>query len=167
MNIANLDGTRTMPVADFFQGYRQTSLEPGDIITRVTIPRVTIPRHKTRSATTRVSQSYKVGKRGTDDISIVAAAFCIDLDASNTIVHARLAYGGVAATPARAQEVETWLVGKPWQAVTIQDAKTRLKDAFTPLTDVRGSAAYRKMLVANLFEKFFVDMHTQLEEVLT
>jgi xanthine dehydrogenase small subunit len=161
LTIANVNGTRTLPLADFFQGYRQTALTSGDIISHVTIPR-----HKTPAASTRLSQSYKVGKRGTDDISIVAAAFCIDLDATNTIVHARLAYGGVAATPARACEVETWLVGKPWQASTIQDAKARLKDAFTPLTDVRGSAAYRKLLVANLFEKFFVETNTQLEEVL-
>lgn len=161
LTIANVNGTRTLLLADFFQGYRQTALEPGDIITHVTIPRA-----KTVGSSTRVSQSYKVGKRGTDDISIVAAAFCIDLDATNHVLHARLAYGGVAATPARALEVETWLVGKPWQASTIQEAKMKLKNAFTPLTDVRGSAAYRKMLVANLFEKFFVETNTQLEEVL-
>lgn len=163
LTIANVNGTRTLPLADFFQGYRQTALTSGDIISHVTLPR-----HKTPAASVRLSQSYKVGKRGTDDISIVAAAFCIDLDATNTIVHARLAYGGVAATPARAREVETWLVGKPWQLTTVQDAKTRLKDAFSPLTDVRGSAAYRTLLVANLFEKFFVDMQVNnpLEEVL-
>ncbi len=161
LTIANVDGTRTLPLADFFKGYRQTALTPGDIISHVTIPRNKIP-----EASARLSQSYKVGKRGTDDISIVAAAFCIDLDATNTIVHARLAYGGVAATPARARDVEMWLVGKPWQPSTIQDAKARLTEAFTPLTDMRGSAAYRKLLVANLFEKFFVDMTTQLEEVL-
>ena len=103
-------------------------------------------------------ERYKVGKRGTDDISIVAAAFAIDLNRENRIVKARLAYGGVAAIPARAHGVEDWLIGKAWNLETIRDAKEQLKNAFKPLNDVRGSAEYRKLLVANLFEKFFVEM---------
>jgi xanthine dehydrogenase iron-sulfur cluster and FAD-binding subunit A len=82
----------------------------------------------------------------------------VDLDAQDTIVHARLAYGGVAATPARATEVEEWLVGKPWTLSTVLEAKEMLHSAFTPLDDLRGSADYRKRLVANLFEKFFVEV---------
>ncbi len=161
ITIANKDSTRKIPLAEFFKGYRQTALEHGDIITQIHVPR-----KMTSGSSTRLSQSYKVGKRGTDDISIVAAAFCIDLDDANKIVHARLAYGGVAATPARATAVEDWLVGKPWSLQTIQQAKAHLKQAFTPLNDVRGSAEYRRMLIANLFEKFFVEMqHTKrLEE---
>ncbi|MEM7736058.1 MAG: xanthine dehydrogenase small subunit [Deinococcota bacterium] len=163
ITIANKDGTRELPLAEFFKGYRQTDLEPGDIITQICIPR-----QMTVDSSTRLSQSYKVGKRGTDDISIVAAAFCIDIDEANIITHARLAYGGVAATPARAVDVETWLVGKPWTLATIQTAKAQLSRAFTPLSDVRGSAEYRRMLIANLVEKFFVEMqHTgQAGEVL-
>ncbi|MEM6432112.1 MAG: hypothetical protein AAF708_22940, partial [Deinococcota bacterium] len=136
--------------------------EPGDIINQVRIPRQKIPKKKTANASTRLSQSYKVGKRGTDDISIVAAAFCIDIDEANIITHARLAYGGVAATPARATDVETWLTGQPWTLATIQQAKGRLEQAFTPLSDVRGSAEYRRKLVANLFEKFFVEMQYEV-----
>ena len=152
LTIASLTGTRTILLADFFKGYRQTDLKPGDVIVSVTIPKTIAP-----DAVRRLSQSYKIGKRGTDDISIVAAAFTIDLDASDRVVHARLAYGGVAATPVRAIEVETMLIGQPWTLETIQQIKPTLKAAFTPLTDLRGSADYRKLLIANLFEKFFVD----------
>ncbi|XGV96377.1 MAG: xanthine dehydrogenase small subunit [Leptolyngbya sp. BL-A-14] len=152
LTIASLTGTRTVPLADFFKGYRQTDLKPGEVIVSVTIPKTITP-----GAVRRLSQSYKIGKRGTDDISIVAAAFTIDLDASDRIVHARLAYGGVAATPVRAIAVETMLIGQPWSMATIQNIKPTLKAAFTPLTDLRGSADYRKLLIANLFEKFFVD----------
>ncbi|MEM6427958.1 MAG: FAD binding domain-containing protein, partial [Deinococcota bacterium] len=73
ITIASKDGTRELALSDFFQGYRQTALEPGDIINQVRIPRQKIPKKKTANASTRLSQSYKVGKRGTDDISIVAA----------------------------------------------------------------------------------------------
>ncbi|GFE68079.1 xanthine dehydrogenase small subunit [Chroococcus sp. FPU101] len=153
VKLVSLNGERTILLADFFKGYRQTELQKGEIIFSVTIPKTITP-----NAVRRLSQSYKIGKRGTDDISIVAAAYTIDLDSNNTIVHARLGYGGVAATPARALSVESMLVGQPWTLETIQQAKTALYEAFTPLSDLRGSAEYRKKLVANLFEKFFVEM---------
>ncbi|MBF2001191.1 MAG: xanthine dehydrogenase small subunit [Synechococcales cyanobacterium M58_A2018_015] len=151
LRIAGPNGERQIPLCDFFKGYRQTDLQPGEVIVSVIIPTSPIP-----GSQRRLSQSYKVGKRGTDDISIVAAAFTIDLDADNRILHARLGYGGVAATPARARGVEDLLIGQPWNAATIELAKVALYDAFTPLTDLRGSAEYRKRLVVNLFEKFFV-----------
>jgi xanthine dehydrogenase small subunit len=153
LRLASLGGERILPLADFFKGYRKTDLQPGEVIVTVKIPKTITP-----GATRRLSQSYKVGKRGTDDISIVAAAFTIDLGEDNRIQHARLAYGGVAAIPARALTVESMLIGKPWNAETARQAKQELKQAFTPLTDLRGSAEYRKILVANLFEKFFVEI---------
>ncbi len=152
LTIASTTETRTVLLAEFFKGYRQTDLKPGEVIVSVSLPNAIAP-----DAVRRLSQSYKIGKRGTDDISIVAAAFTIDLDASDRIVHARLAYGGVAATPVRAIAVETLLIGQPWSMATIQQVKPTLKAAFTPLTDFRGSADYRKLLIANLFEKFFVE----------
>ena len=141
---------RTLPLSSFFKGYRQTDLQPGEVIVSIKIP-------KAPDSIRRLNYAYKVGKRGTDDISIVAAAFTIDLDSNNQIVLARLAYGGVAATPVRAIAVEQQLIGQSWQLETVQRLKPVLREAFTPLTDLRGSADYRKMLVANLFEKFFVE----------
>jgi xanthine dehydrogenase small subunit len=153
LRLASAEGARILPLIDFFQGYRQTALKSGEVIVSIQISKAIAP-----GATRRLSQAYKIGKRGTDDISIVAAAFAIDLDDRNFVIRARLAYGGVAATPIRAIAIEQILVGKPWNLATIQQVKPALKEVFTPLTDVRGSAEYRKMLVANLFEKFFVEM---------
>lgn len=153
VRLVSASGERVLSLSDFFLGYRQTALQPGEVIAAVRIPRPLTP-----GTSVRLSQSYKVGKRGTDDISIVASAFTVDLDNHRRVLHARLAYGGVAATPIRAIAVETMLMGKPWTIETIQQAKQALYHAFTPLTDLRGSAEYRKRLVANLFEKFFVDM---------
>ena len=152
LKLAGPGGERTLPLANFFTGYRQTELQPGEVIVSVHIPKAHTP-----GTARRLTQAYKIGKRGTDDISIVAAAFVVDVDASNQIIHARLAYGGVAATPARAIAAESFLVGKPWTIDTIQAVKPLLQEAFTPLTDLRGSATYRQRLVVNLFEKFFVE----------
>ncbi|WP_088890994.1 xanthine dehydrogenase small subunit [Leptolyngbya ohadii] len=153
VQITGINGNRSLPLVQFFKGYRQTELQPGEIIRSVRIPRQITP-----GAVRRLTQSYKIGKRGTDDISIVAASFTIDLDAQDQILHARLAYGGVAATPVRAIAVEQQLIGQPWTRATIQAIKPSLRETFTPLTDLRGSADYRKLLVANLFEKFFTEM---------
>ena len=152
LKLVSAEGDRSLPLADFFKGYRQTELKQGEIIHSVTIPKAIAS-----GATKRLSQSYKIGKRGTDDISIVAAAFVIDLDADQKILHARLAYGGVAATPIRAIAVESMLVGQSWTMETVRSVKPALHEVFTPLSDLRGSADYRKMLVGNLFEKFFVE----------
>ena len=152
LQVASASGQREIAIADFFQGYRVTALQTNEVIVAITIPKTLPP-----LATRRLSQSYKVGKRGTDDISIVAAAYRVDLDADNRIVAARLAYGGVAATPIRAIAVEDWLVGQPWTVETVLAAKQQLQSAFTPMSDLRGSADYRNRLIANLFEKFFVE----------
>ncbi|MGB3138274.1 MAG: xanthine dehydrogenase small subunit [Nodosilinea sp.] len=152
VKLASPSGERTVLLADFFTGYRQTELQSDEVIVSVQISKTLTP-----GTSRRLTQAYKIGKRGTDDISIVAAAFVVDVDDSNQILHARLGYGGVAATPARAIAVENFLVGKPWSAETIQAVKPLLQDAFSPLTDLRGSANYRKRLVVNLFEKFSVE----------
>jgi len=154
VSIASPDGVRETALDGFFTSYRETVLAPGEVITAVAIPR--------RPEVPSVSWSYKVGKRGTDDISIVAAAFRLDLDrpagTHATITAARLAFGGVAATPARAHAVEDALVGHRLDTPTVARATAALREAFTPLDDLRGSAAYRRALAGNLFEKFAHDV---------
>ncbi len=146
LTLVSAEGERTLPLNEFFTGYRTTVQRPGDLIKSVTVPK----------QTGRSEAVYKVGKRGADDISTVAAAFSLGLS-DGTISSARLAYGGVAATPIRAFEVETFLRGKPWNERTASEAATRLRLLFTPLSDLRGSADYRRALVGNLFEKFFYE----------
>jgi xanthine dehydrogenase iron-sulfur cluster and FAD-binding subunit A len=147
-------GQRLVAIADFFSGYRQTCLADNEVIEAIIIPRAS-------TSAQRLSFSYKIGKRGTDDISIVAAAFTIDLDTNHIIRHARLAYGGVAATPIRALGVEQWLLGQPWHEQTISEAQSRLSESFSPLSDHRASAHYRKRLIANVFKKFYHDHEAQ------
>jgi xanthine dehydrogenase molybdopterin binding subunit/xanthine dehydrogenase small subunit len=141
---------RSVPIEDFFTGYRQTAMRPDEIIESIVIPRGPAQRGWTRRA-----DSYKVSKRRELDISIVAAAFCVDLDASNVVRHAALAYGGVAATPVRAKQAEAALVGKPWTRATIDAVLPVLEAEFKPIADVRSGDEFRRGLIASLFEKFF------------
>ncbi len=141
-------GSRSVPLADFFLGYRKTALESDEVVRFIVFPR-------NRGGLRRRMESYKVSKRRELDISITAAAFVVDLDDANLVAHARLAFGGVAATPARAKKTEAFLVGKPWTEATMEGAKAILAEEFTPIDDHRSGAEYRRELVTNLFEKFF------------
>ncbi|MBX3202484.1 MAG: xanthine dehydrogenase molybdopterin binding subunit [Labilithrix sp.] len=143
--------SRTVPIAEFFTAYRRSVLAPEEVVRWVILPRST----PAANGGTRRMDSYKVSKRRELDISITAAAFVVDTDASGVVTHARLAFGGVAATPARAKKTEAHLVGKRWDDATLASACEILAGEFTPLDDHRSGAAYRRDLVVSLFEKFF------------
>jgi xanthine dehydrogenase molybdopterin binding subunit/xanthine dehydrogenase small subunit len=140
--------TRRVPLADFFLGYRKTAIEHGELLALVEIPFVA-PKLRRRS------DSYKVSKRRELDIAIVAAGFSVDTDEHDVVRRARLAFGGVAATPIRALRTEALLLGRPWNEATFGEAIAVLGAEFTPIDDVRGSATLRRGLITSLFEKFF------------
>lgn len=144
VELAGPQGRREVSLADFFVDYRKTVRAPDEIIAAVTLPR----RDDVMQA------GYKIAKRQTDDISIVAAVFAIARDAGGIVTHARLAFGGVAATPKRALDVEAALLGKPLDADAVETARAALAQAFSPLSDHRASADYRRALCGNLFAKF-------------
>jgi xanthine dehydrogenase molybdopterin binding subunit/xanthine dehydrogenase small subunit len=147
--LRSVRGARTLAMTDFFLGYRKTALASDEVVEAVRVPR------GPRAGLTRRFETYKVSKRRELDISIVAAAFVVDTDGDGVVRDARLAYGGVAATPARATKTEAALVGKAWTRETVASALPVLAEEFTPIADVRSGVAYRRGLVVSLFEKFF------------
>jgi len=147
--LASAGGERTVPLAGFFTGYRKTAMRPDEIILEIVLPRGPGP----ADGLVRREDFLKVSHRRELDISIVSGAFCIDCDAAGIVRRARLAYGGVAETPRRAPRAEAALAGKRLLDGAA-GALALLRDEFTPIDDVRGSAAYRKGLVVSLFEKF-------------
>ncbi len=154
--LATAKGERTVPLADFFTAYRKTVLKPGEIMREIVLPRG----GPTRGLTRRVD-FLKVSKRRELDISIVAAAFCVDLDAGGIVRKARLAYGGVAAMPMRALKAEAALVGKPLNDPSVAHL---LHDTFQPIDDARSGADYRRGLVVSLWEKFVSGEQSQAQD---
>ena len=71
----------------------------------------------------------------------------LEVDAKNVVMHARLAYGGVGPTPARARKTEAFLAGKSWDAATVRAASAVLAGEFTPIDDVRAGVAFRRGLI--------------------
>lgn len=146
-------GTRSLPLSAFFQGYRRTELQPAELIRAVRIP-CPVPRFQ---------RFYKVSKRMLDDISTVAAAFALSLDAEGKVEHFRAGFGGVAATPLAAPSLERLAQGKPWNESTLALLLAESELLGTPQTDLRGSAAYRRAMLSKLLEKFFHESQARAE----
>jgi xanthine dehydrogenase small subunit len=136
-------GERRMAVSDFFAGYHRAALAPGEVIASVHLP-LPLP---------AIQRFYKVSKRVLDDISTVAGAFALDLDADGRVRRLGIAYGGVAPTPLRARAAEARALGQRWTRATVDAVLGELAAAGSPISDHRGSANYRRRMMASLFEK--------------
>ena len=141
-------GTRRVPLAEFFLAYRKTALEPGEILAAVELPPL--------PASARIA-AYKVSKRRELDISTVAAGCYVELDPAGRVSEVRIAYGGMAATPARARNLEAALLGRSWSLAQVEAALPALAQDFRPIDDLRGSAWYRGTVAANLVRGFVLE----------
>jgi xanthine dehydrogenase small subunit len=147
VTLASAGGRRTVPLRDFFLGYRQTAARPGEIMVDVRVPR----------DAPAMQRFYKVSKRILDDISTVAAAFALALTPDGRVARLHVAYGGVAATPLRAAALEAAAVGQPWTRATIEALLPIAAAVGTPISDLRGTADYRRAMIGRLLEKCFAD----------
>lgn len=138
--------TRHLPLDQFFLSYRKNALQPGEFIEAIIIPLVTV---------SPSFSAWKVAKRHEDDISTVSAAFNIAVN-EGVIAAASLAFGGMAAVPARATHAEQALIGQPFTDATIEAAGRALSLDFQPLTDFRGSGAYRLAVAQNLLKRYYL-----------
>ena len=125
--------SREVVLDDFYTGYRQNVLQPGEFIRAVRVPKL---QPGARFAV------YKLSKRFDQDISAVCAALHVDGG------KARFGFGGMAATPARARKAEAAY------ADGIEAACAALIEDFKPLSDQRASAWYRITAAQNLLRKF-------------
>jgi xanthine dehydrogenase small subunit len=139
--------TRELELDRFYVAYQKTALEPGEFVEAIRVPKPT--------AGARV-RSYKISKRFDQDISAVCGGYRVEVDAG-IVRSARIAYGGVAAIPKRASGCERALVDRPWTEQTVRAAMAELDRDFTPLTDMRASAAYRRTVTRNLLYRCWLE----------
>jgi len=144
---------RCVPLDQFYLGYRKTDLRPGEFIVGIRVP---------AAKPGRLFSSYKLAKRLEQDISAVCGAFLVELE-GDRVVEVRLAFGGMAAMPARARNAETALKAQTWDEAAIESAILALASDFTPLTDARATAAYRLQTAGNMLRRFFLQ-HSNLTE---
>ena len=141
--------TRRMKLDQFYLGYQQTALEPGEFVQAVRVP------HPDAAAS---FFSYKISKRFDQDISAVCGAYSVTLD-DDRVRDIAICYGGMAATPKRAAHTEQALLGERWCDESVRRALPELARDFTPISDMRASAAYRERVAGNLLLKFY--QHTR------
>ncbi|MDB5872990.1 MAG: xdhA [Ramlibacter sp.] len=140
-------GHREMPLEDFYTGYRKNVLAADEVLAWVKVP---------RPASGEFLRAYKISKRYDDDISAVCLVVNMTLDKGN-VARISIGAGGVAATPVRAVQAETFLLGKPWTPEAAREAGKLLRAQFQPISDMRASAAYRSEVLGNLMQRFWLE----------
>ena len=139
------DSRRSMPLEDFFLDYGKQDRKPGEFVEAVSVPR----------GPDRL-RCYKISKRFDQDISAVCG--CLNITVENgTVSAARIAFGGMAATPKRAAAAEAALIGRPWQPESVAEAASAMATDFTPMSDMRASADYRLSVVANMLKRYWLE----------
>jgi xanthine dehydrogenase small subunit len=138
---------RVLALEDFYLGYRQTALAPGEFVELIRVP---LPRSGQQF------RCYKIAKRFDQDISAVLGAFQVQLDGGR-VADVRIAYGGMAAIPKRARACERALRDRPWTEATIAKGRAALARELAPISDMRASAGYRLLAAQNLLTKFFIE----------
>ena len=138
------EATRSLPLEDFFIDYGRQDRAPGEFVTGIDVPRL---------GSGEVFRCYKISKRFDQDISALLGAFRFTV-AEGRIAHARVAFGGMAATPKRAAATEAALEGLPLADLQDGDgACAALAADFRPIDDMRASARYRLETAQALLRK--------------
>lgn len=138
---------RELLIENFIKGYRKTDLKPNELITSVFIPK---PEENV------IIKSYKVSKRKDLDIATVSLS-CRLLKEKGIVKEIILAFGGMAETPKRASIAEELLKGKQWDRKNIESAMKILYAEFSPISDARASAEFRRVAAKNLLMKFYIE----------
>tara|TARA_R110002049_G_scaffold10580_4_gene51845 strand:+ start:1629 stop:3020 length:1392 start_codon:yes stop_codon:yes gene_type:complete len=156
LHLRHGDTRRQMPLEDFFIAYGKQDRQRGEFVEAITVPKQADTLH-----------CYKLSKRFDQDISAVCG--CLNLPVTDGRFGAvRLAFGGMAGTPARAVSAEAALGGQPVTLATIEAAMAALASDYTPMSDMRASAAYRMATAQNMLMRAYHTLNgtqTDLHEV--
>ncbi|PTE15555.1 xanthine dehydrogenase small subunit [Pseudogemmobacter blasticus] len=137
---------RSLPLEAFFLDYRKQDRQPGEFVEAVTIP-----------AQAPALRIYKLSKRFDQDISAVCGGFNVTVQ-DGRVTGARIAFGGMAGIPKRAAAAEAALAGQAWTEDTVRAAMAAMDADFTPLSDMRASADYRRRTAQAMLLRYFHDL---------
>ena len=139
---------RLLDIKDFFKAYRKTALKNKEFIKEIRIPILK----------SHIFKCYKISKRIDDDISSLFVAYLMKLK-NNIIKDINIAYGGMDSIPNFAFKTQKYLIGKEFNLKNIDKSKQMIEKDFTPLTDVRASSTYRKLVSKNLMDRLFLEIN--------
>jgi xanthine dehydrogenase iron-sulfur cluster and FAD-binding subunit A len=139
LRLASTSGERTVPISDFFTGFRKTVLQPNEMIREI--------RFRALGDTQR-GLFLKLGLRRAQAISVIDVAFVLAFAKDGTVTDARIALGCLAPTIVRARHAEAAIIGTKLDDATCTRAGALAVSDAAPIGDVRGSAAYRNATLA-------------------
>ena len=145
IEVAGVAGSRTVPISQFYSGYRTTVLGPDELVMGVRVRLLNADDD---------FKLYKVSRRKDLDISTFSAAIWMRRQAGR-VAEVRLAFGGVGPMVLRMTKTEAALAGQPATLEQFERAAEIAREEVTPITDVRGSNAYRRTLAGNILLKFW------------
>lgn len=137
---------RRMPLEDFYQGYKRLDKKPGELVTGISFP---APGPRTHF------NFEKICKRTHLDIAGVNSAFRLEMK-GDTIIEAGISAGGVAPVPLYLRAVSAFLRGKTPDAGTVREAASIALDEISPISDARGTAEYKRLLLRQLIYAHFL-----------
>ena len=146
---------RSMPLHRFYKGYKTLDKEKTEFVQEINFP---LPQG------TFHFNFEKVCKRIYLDIASVNTAASISLDDDGTVKSAAISAGGVAAVPKYLEKTSSFLVGKTASEALLQEALDVAQSEVSPISDVRGTVTYKRLLLRQLmqahFMKFFPELYT-------
>lgn len=147
--------TRSISLKNFFLDYKQLDMQPGEMVAGI---------HFRVPSQTSHFNFEKVSKRTHLDIASVNAAILLEVN-NNSVISCRTSCGGVAPVPLYLEQTSAFLTGKPLAAATIVEASHILQQEISPISDVRGSAAYKRLLAEQLFFAHFLKLFPGLIDI--
>jgi xanthine dehydrogenase small subunit len=145
--LMSIRGHRELPLEDLYTGYRKNVMAADEVLAWIKVP---------KALAAERSRVYKVSKRFEDDISAVCLAVNLHI-VDGAVQKASIGVGGVAATPVRARQTQAALQGQLWSLATVRKAIAALRAEFSPISDMRASAAYRTEVLGNLLQRFWLE----------
>jgi aerobic carbon-monoxide dehydrogenase medium subunit len=133
------NGSREIPLTEFFRDFYETALQPDEVLTEVIVP----------EASTAAKQAYiKYVTRSSEDRPCIGACAWVDLDETGACRELRVTLGAVAGTPQEFAEAEGWARGQQLGPDLIRQIADHYAEHIDPVSDMRGSAWYRKQMAS-------------------
>jgi CO/xanthine dehydrogenase FAD-binding subunit len=144
VELLSVRGSRWAPYQSFHTGYKQTIMQPDELLARIRLPRLWPD----------LTHYYrKVGTRKAQAISKICLAATARVS-EGAIAHIRIAFGSVAPTPLRCRQTEAVLQGAALEESAIENALTELSQEIVPIDDIRSTRDYRLQVSLNVLGDF-------------
>ncbi len=141
VELKSAQSLRTLPIAEFICGLRQTKLREGEIVSAIIVQ---------KTPAYNLHHFEKVGLRKSLACSIVSLATLLNVSPEGIIESARLAWGSIGPAVVTSKACEELLIGKKLTGATLATAAGMIRQEVSPIDDVRAEAAYRRTVCGNL-----------------